>query len=110
MSDSCRLRKLEPGFDARYSKPSDLITSTIKSEPGRSVVSTSTFEGASASAAGTAGAAAAGLGPAKGCAAIAPALAASVAIPPAAAPLRNLRRSTKDVSDFFMAHPPPARI
>src|ERR1700686_1461595 len=42
MSDSCNPRKLDPGLAARYSKPSDLITSTMKSDPGRSVVCTST--------------------------------------------------------------------
>src|SRR5580765_735589 len=45
MIDSCRPRKDEPGLAATYSKPSDLITSTMKSEPGRSVVYTSTRGG-----------------------------------------------------------------
>src|ERR1700674_3795834 len=35
MADSIRPRKLAPGFTAQYSKPSDLITSIMKSEPGR---------------------------------------------------------------------------
>src|SRR5579862_769353 len=81
----------------------------MKSEPGRSVVSTSTSEASSPAGAGTA-AGGAGVGAANGCAAIAPALAASVAIPPAAAPFKNLRRSTKDCSGFFMAHEPPACV
>src|SRR5690348_2231077 len=34
MSDSCSPRKLEAQFDGRYLMPSDLITSTMKSEPG----------------------------------------------------------------------------
>src|SRR5450631_218917 len=42
MSDSCRARKLEPGLAQAYSKPSDFRTSTMKSEPGRSAVRTST--------------------------------------------------------------------
>src|SRR5919197_6152281 len=37
MSDSWRLRKLDPGLVAMYSMPSDLITSSMKSEPGRSI-------------------------------------------------------------------------
>src|SRR5271167_1710391 len=41
MIDSCKARKDEPGFAATYSKPSDLMTSTMKSDPGRSVVYTS---------------------------------------------------------------------
>ena len=40
----CRGR-LEPGLAATYSKPSVLMTSTMKSEPGRSVVQTSTRGG-----------------------------------------------------------------
>src|SRR5712691_6409356 len=35
MIDSCRPRKLEPGFAATYSKPSDFSTSSMKSEPLR---------------------------------------------------------------------------
>src|SRR2546423_290408 len=42
MNDSCSERKLEPGLAATYSKPSDLSTSTMKSDPGFSTVSTST--------------------------------------------------------------------
>src|SRR5919202_790007 len=37
MIDSCRLRKLDPGLAATYSIPSALMTSTMKSEPGRSI-------------------------------------------------------------------------
>src|SRR5438445_3927969 len=37
MSDSCRDSKVEPGFDARYSRSSVLSTSTMKSDPGRSI-------------------------------------------------------------------------
>jgi hypothetical protein len=41
MIDSWMPRKLDPGFDATYSKSSVLMTSTMKSPPGRSVVRTS---------------------------------------------------------------------
>src|SRR5579862_2068983 len=42
MKDSCRPRKLEPGLAAIYSMPSVLNTSTMKSEPGRTLRVTST--------------------------------------------------------------------
>src|ERR1700734_1967817 len=45
MIDSCKLRNVFPGLAHRYSNPIVLITSTIKSEPGRSTVITSIFEG-----------------------------------------------------------------
>src|SRR5579864_151719 len=41
MMDSCRPRKLEPGLAAQYSIPSDLMTSTMKSAPGRWLEDTS---------------------------------------------------------------------
>src|ERR1700682_901233 len=40
--DSGKPRKLEPGLAAQYSMPSDLMTSTMKSEPGRSLPDTVT--------------------------------------------------------------------
>src|ERR1700674_980389 len=43
-------RKLDPGFAQTYSNPSDLITSTMKSDPVRSAVRTSAPEGTSVSA------------------------------------------------------------
>src|SRR5215469_17125782 len=49
MIDSCSARKLEPGLAHTYSNPSDLRTSTIKSEPGWSAVSSSTPDGGSVS-------------------------------------------------------------
>src|SRR5438876_3063512 len=49
MTDSCRPLKLEPGLAATYSKPSALMTSTMKSPPGLSVVRTSTVPAGSAS-------------------------------------------------------------
>ena len=45
MIDSWMPRKLDPGLDATYSKSSDLMTSTMKSPPGRSVVMTSPSDG-----------------------------------------------------------------
>src|ERR1700737_4836442 len=41
MMDSCRPRKLDPGLEAQYSMPSDLMTSTMKSAPGRWLEDTS---------------------------------------------------------------------
>src|SRR6266853_5230430 len=91
MIDSCKPRKLEPGLEAIYSRPKDFRTSTMKSDPDRSVVSTSTPEGSSSF--GIIGAVADWAG--TGCgAAIAEALATSPAAP-AAAPFRKLRRSTE---------------
>src|SRR6266849_5340155 len=96
MMDSCSPRKLEPGFEEMYSSPTDFRTSTMKSDPVRSVVSTSTCEGSSSFGSIAAEAERA----ASTCAArtgVAPAT--SEATPPAAAPFRNLRRST----DSFLA-------
>ena len=44
MMDSCRPRKLEPGLAAQYSMSSDLMTSIMKSAPGRWLEVTSTLE------------------------------------------------------------------
>src|SRR6267378_2647706 len=52
MMDSWSPRKLEPGFEQMYSMLSDLMTSTMKSEPVRSAVRTSAGEGVPTSAAG----------------------------------------------------------
>ena len=78
-----------------YSMPSDLMTSIMKSEPGRSVVRTSAAAGLPVSACfdingvmvrgGAGRRALAGVG-----------LATSVAMLPAAAVFRKLRRSTDD--------------
>src|SRR5271154_5118714 len=102
MIDSCNPRKLDPGFAKRYSKPSDLITSTMKSEPVRSVVSTSKVDGVSASATGDI----AGGGPARrtsGGSASAALGAATNAAAPAAALFRKLRRLTGFFGDFAMS-------
>ncbi len=42
-------RNADPGLEATYSKPRVLMTSTMKSEPGRSVVQTSTWGGGAVS-------------------------------------------------------------
>src|ERR1700693_5512204 len=103
MMDSCKPRKLDPGLAQTYSKPSDLITSTMKSDPVRSAVSTSAPDGTSVSAAGdmgggatrftSAGVAATGAG--AGADAPAPSAAA-----PTAAPFRKFRRSTTGFDCF----------
>src|SRR5580692_923654 len=92
MMDSCRPRKLEPGFAQRYSKPKDFTTSTMKSEPGRFVVSTSGLEDGGSTSCGSAGATA-GFGSA-GCLDKALELATRVPAAPEAAVFKNLRRST----------------
>src|ERR1700722_831370 len=104
MSDSCNPRKLDPGLDARYSKPRDLITSTMKSEPGRFVVRTSMPDDSVAASAGG------GAGARNGCVASAPAFAASVATPPSAAPFRKFRRSTAFLDLSMTSHLPPGGV
>src|SRR6266852_6474516 len=52
MTDSCSPRKLEPGLEQMYSMLSDLMTSTMKSEPVRSAVRTSAPDGVPISASG----------------------------------------------------------
>src|SRR5690348_3058181 len=93
-------RKLDPGFAQTYSNPSDLITSTMKSDPVRSAVSTSATDGTSVSATAdigggttrftSAGGAATAAGPAANAAA------------PTAAPFRKFRRSTTDFGCLAM--------
>src|SRR3982750_3926037 len=81
-------RNADPGFAHRYSKPSDLKTSIMKSAPGRSVVWTSTLPVVpGASATGFSEAAVAG--------GVATAIAAT---DEAAALERKLRRPTRGVS------------
>src|SRR6266853_4164579 len=94
MIDSCKPRKLEPGLEAIYSSLRDLRTSTMKSDPDRSHVSTSTLEGSSSF--GIIGAVADWAGRDCGVA-IAEVLATKPAAP-AAAPFKNLRRS---MESFF---------
>src|SRR6266849_477700 len=85
-------RKLDPGFAQTYSKPSALITSTMKSDPVRSAVRTSATAGTSVSAAADMGGGTTRHGSA-GSAAMLAGTAANAAAP-AAAPFRKFRRST----------------
>jgi hypothetical protein len=102
MSDSCRPRKLDPGLAQTYSNPMDLITSTMKSDPVRSAVNTSTLAGASVSAAADMGGGTTRLG-SSGCAATFAAGAAASAAAPAAAPFRKFRRFTTGFGSLAMA-------
>src|SRR3977135_538579 len=86
-------RKLDPGLAQMYSNPRDLITSTMKSDPVRSAVRTSAFEGVPVSASGDMRG---GTGRSNSdccCAATVPGAAANAAAP-AAALFRKFRRST----------------
>jgi hypothetical protein len=88
-------RKLEPGFEATYSKLSDFRMSTMKSPPGRSVVRTSTPVGSASRGGVGAGPPACAGGAACGAAAEATASGTSAAAPVTAAPLRKPLRSTE---------------
>src|ERR1700685_910896 len=107
MSDSWRLRKLLPGFAQRYSKFKVLRTSTMKSEPGRSTVTTSTPVGASGSAFKSGGAPAVRSG--SGDAAFAAAGWTTSAAVPAAAARRKSRRFTETFLGFRTGAPPDLR-
>src|SRR5882672_3442610 len=85
-------RKLDPGFAQTYSKPSDLITSTMKSDPVRSAVRTSAPDGASVSATADMGGGTTRFSSAGGAATAAGPAAKAAA--PTAAPFRKFRRST----------------
>src|SRR5258708_22930129 len=89
MIDSCSPRKLEPGLAEMYSKSRDLITSTMKSEPGRSVVSTSGLEDCGSTSFGTTGATA----DFAGCLDKAPELTTRVPAAPEDAVFKNCRPS-----------------
>src|SRR4029077_8141230 len=93
-------RKLDPGFAQTYSKPSDLITSTMKSDPVRSAVRASVTEGTSVSAAADIAGGATRFSSAGGAATAAGAAANAAA--PAAAPLRKFRRSTTGLDCLAM--------
>src|SRR5580704_10992973 len=90
MIDSCRPRKLDPGLAQTYSMPRDLMTSTMKSEPLRSVVRISAGEEGS-SASGEIGIAAGILGVVEAAEAADPGT-ALIAAAPTAALFRKLRR------------------
>src|SRR5579863_6855979 len=93
MMDSCRPRKLDPGFAQTYSNPMDFRTSTMKSDQVRSAVRTSEMTGASVSAVGDIGGGAVRFTSGTGWAAMLGGTAAKAAAP-AAAPFRKFRRST----------------
>src|SRR5262245_34167278 len=116
MIDSCKPRKLDPGFAATYSKPSVFSTSTMKSEPLRWLSRrTCTSPGPIASPAavmigvvGAAGAAGAGGDVCPVSSALDPTSAAA----PASAPFcRNSRRSSPLFFDFLdpLTFAPPDR-
>src|SRR5882672_2495567 len=90
-------RKLDPGLAQTYSNPRDLITSTMKSDPVRSAVRTSAFEGVPVSASGDMGGGTVLTSSTCCCAATVPGAAAKAAAP-AAALFRKFRRST---ANFF---------
>src|SRR5215468_6249622 len=104
--DSCNARNVDPGFAAQYSMPSDLMTSSIKSDPGRSVVYTSARGGGLVSAAvkrapGNVVAAAVRACAAGGACGSAADGFATRAAAPAAAPFRNPRRLSGVLLPFF---------
>src|SRR5437660_12404860 len=91
------------GTPKMYSKPRLLMTSTMKSEPGRSMVLASSTAGATAGAG--AGLARIGavpfLGGAGACCALAALGLVTAKAAPAAAPFRKCRRSTEPDFVFF---------
>src|SRR5262249_46452126 len=101
--DSCSARKLEPGLEAMYSKPRDLMTSTMKSEPAWSTVITSTLEGAGSASFARTGAVPECGGSDWRCACTVPLVAMNAAALPAA-PFRKLRRSTGFFLGFAIVH------
>src|SRR6266853_1385488 len=101
MIDSWIPRKFDPGFAQTYSNPSDLITSTMKSDPVRSTVSTSAADGTSVSAAADIGGGATRFTSAGGAATAAGPAANAAA--PTAAPFRKSRRSTMGLICFAMS-------
>src|SRR5215471_8720299 len=105
MIDSCSERKLDPGLAAMYSKPRNLRTSTMKSDPGWSAVITSTdpemgpVSAARAAAFGTA------TPRVCACWALARRGFATRAAAPAAALFRKLRRPAGLALDFAISAP-----
>src|ERR1700733_7756525 len=108
-------RKAEPGLAATYSKPRVLMTSTMKSDPGRSVVQTSTRGGGGVVSAAVCLAPGSGFGVAGRCTSAASCAfavsgfttsGAAPAAAPAAAPFKKPRRSTEIFLDLAMVNPP----
>src|SRR5215468_3358422 len=110
MIDSCSPSKLDPGFSATYSNPRLLMTSSMKSEPGRSTVR-AVPGGCSVSAASCAPDCVTRAGRSGGSCG-APATGAPLATSAAAltaAPLRKRRRPTGSSLPFAMMPPPNLR-
>src|SRR5215813_6990855 len=103
MIDSCNARNVDPGLAATYSMPSVLMTSSMKSDPGRSVVYTSVRGGGglvSAAARAAPGSGVTGLAACPACSGCAIEGFATKAAAPAAAPFRNPRRLTEPFLDL----------
>ena len=100
--DSCKPRKLDPGFEKQYLKPMDFRTSTMKSEPGRPDVTTSADRGTCWVSAANCAGVGSGAPPRRGSAGRASADGVPVAraAAPAAAPFRKPRRLTGPFFDF----------
>ena len=99
------------GIGAIYSKPSDFRTSTMKSEPGRSAVNTSTARGAVVVSAASAFAEGTGAFPRRAsadCCALATGLPATIAAAPTAEPFKKPRRSIEALDlliNISFSHP-----
>src|SRR5262245_10653497 len=109
MIDSWRARKLEPGLAVQYSIPSALMTSTMKSEPGRSLISKSTGKGVAPVSCATAssdGRPTREDGAGAGCAGVAGVGGTNAAAPAAVAPFKNPRRPKVRLPDFAIDGPP----
>src|SRR5262245_51892747 len=112
MIDSCSARNVDPGLAATYSIPRDLMTSSMKSDPGRSVVYTSARGGGGLVSAATSAAPGSGVTDLAACPACAACeasgcasegfatMAAALAAALAAAPFRNPRRLTEPFFDL----------
>src|SRR5688500_3624267 len=100
-------RKLDPGLEATYSKSSDLMTSTMKSPPGLSVVMTSPPSGGSASRAAMGADACGAAAVCRGSFATA-APGTRAAAPVTAALLRKSRRGREGLLDVDMLSASPA--
>src|SRR5215475_1905145 len=105
MIDSCNARNVDPGFAATYSMPKVLMASSMKSDPGRSVVYTSVRGGGGLVSAAASAAPGNGVTGLAACATCCPGCAiegfATKAAAPAAAPFRNPRRLTGSPTPFL---------
>src|SRR5580704_1603147 len=110
MSDSCSDSKVDPGLAVRYSILSVLRTSTMKSEPGFSMMRALAAGRAAPVSRATAdplGACAVALPPRPaGCWALVSSGLAAKAAAPTAAPFRKPRRPTERFVDFAMCKSP----